>query len=328
MNTQAYLPLVTLSESALAAARSGLLIAASDRLRRECRYAYDYLQMRHGHTAWQAPFIGGFDALLRHAHERASRLDPNCEVLLTAVEQHELFRRCAPAGLVHLTPLFEDAWQQLHSWQLDSTAAVFTDSENTRVFAAWARNVEQQLTQQNALTSVQLGSRNYPQEPPQGPVHLLGFDVLTPVQKHWIETARANGTTLTIDNESAYPSKSAEPSNQVTGSAGRFASPIAELTAAICWARDTLIASPAGQPLPRIAIVVPDLLQQHATVNRLLHSQLEGTHQREALLYNLGGGLPLAQQPLVASALCLLQSIHSQTHYTELEQLLLSLIHI
>lgn len=318
MSNLAYLPLVTLSESALAAAESGLLIAASDRLRRECRYAYDYVQMTKGLTAWHAPSITGFEALQRNAHERAARLDPRTPALLTPVEQHDLFRRCAPQGLVQLTALFEDAWQQLHSWQLDITSAAFAESENTRVFATWTRAVNKELVQRNVLTVVQLASRDYPQSPHEGPVHLLGFDVLNPAQERWIAAARARGTTVTSDGQPGSP----EATEPVTGTISRYATPIAELTAAICWARDQLVAAPAAEPLPRIAIVVPDLLQQHATVSRLLHSQLEASLRREAVLYNLGGGLPLTQQPGVASALRLLNCIHKPTHYTELERVL------
>jgi len=322
VNNDAYLPLVTLSEQALQAAQSGLLIAASDRLRRECRYAYDYQQMRSGRTAWPAPSISGFEALQRHAYEQATRTDPECEALLTAVEQHELFRRCAPQGLVHLTPLFEDAWQQLHNWQLDSAHAAFAESENTRVFATWARNVEGELARKNALTSVHLASRGYPEDVRSGPIHLLGFDVLNPAQQQWVGAAKANGSELTVDDGARQGLTSPPPGDERTGLAARFLSPIAELTAAICWARATLEAAPTAEPLPRIAIVVPDLLQQHATVNRLLHAHLEGSEHRQAVLYNLGGGLPLTQQPLVASALRFLSSIHNQLHYTELEQIL------
>lgn len=201
MSIDAYLPLVTLSAQALNAAESGILIAASDRLRRECRYAYDYGRMTAGETAWQAPAISGLDTLLRRDHERARSLDPECETLLSPVDQHALFRSCAPDGLVHLTPLFEDAWQQLHGWQLDIESNAFADSENTRVFAQWATAVETQLSNRNALTTAQLAARRYPHLAESGPVHLLGFDVLTRAQDNWIEFARAAGTTITIDDD-------------------------------------------------------------------------------------------------------------------------------
>ncbi len=284
--------------------------------------------MTAGETAWRAPSISGLDTLLRRDYERAASIDPECETLLSPIEQHALFRSCAPDGLVHLTPLFEDAWQHLHGWQLDLASNAFADSENTRVFAQWAAAVETQLTNRNALTTAQLAARRFPHLPESGPVHLLGFDVLTSAQQNWIEYAQTAGTTITIDNNQPNP---AEPSATVadsvirqtrSGQASQFSSSIAEQTAAICWARARLEAAPGGQPLPRIAIVVPDLLQQHATVSRLLHSQLEATGARDQVLYNLGGGLPLAQHPLIASAMALLNSINHLSHYTELERLL------
>ena len=236
MRSDAYIPLVSLSERAMSAAKSGTLIAASDRLRRECRYAYDYARMSAGETAWQAPSISGFDTLLRRHHERAASADPNCPTLLSAVEQHALFRSCAPDGLVHLTPLFEDAWLQMHAWQLDINSSAFADSENTRVFAHWSASVTYELTKRNALTSAQLSARNYPEANNPGTLHLLGFDVLTRAQSNWIERTRAAGTIITSELPGATLNQLPDAATHA-GQASRFTSATAELTAAISWAR-------------------------------------------------------------------------------------------
>lgn len=316
VTNDAYPPLAKLTSDQRTAAETGTLITASDRLRREFTYAYDHARMSAGETAWRAPSITGFDTLLRRDYERARATQPDCPVLLSPVAQHALMRAAAPDGLSHLTALFEDAWQQLHAWQLDATSSAFGTSENTRCFTRWVDAVHQQLSQANAITAPQLASQNFPIGA-EGLLHLVGFDVLTSQQNDWLDRARANGANIVLD----APDSPADLTSD-SGTARRFNSDIAELTAAINWARAQLEAAPQNQSLPRIAIVVPNLLQQHATVARLLHALLESHEERSEALYNMGGGLPLAQHPLVESALLLLASIHEPTHYTALEQLL------
>lgn len=318
MTNDAYPPLANLTSAQCTAAETGTLITASDRLRREFTYAYDHARMLAGEIAWHAPSITGFDALLRNDYERARSESTQPRTLLSPVAQHALIRAAAPGDLGHLTPLFEDAWQALHAWGLDHRDESFSSTENTRCFATWADAVYAALDKENAFTQSQLADQNFPVTT-TGVLHLVGFDVLTRQQRRWLDRASAAGATITIESaDEALTTLADVPAGRAT----RFTSDIAELTAAIHWARSLLEAAPADQPPPRIAIVVPNLLQQHATVTRLLHAQLEGSDERSEALYNVGGGLPLAEHPLIESALALLASIHEPTHYTALESIL------
>ena len=319
MTNDAYLPLAELTPPQRQAAEQGTLVAASDRLRREYAYAYDHGRMSAGDRAWHEPSITGFDALLRRDYERARLADPDCPRLLSAIEQHVLVQSLAPQNLAHLTALFEDAWQLVHGWDIDFAGAEFDASENTSSFKAWAKNLQSALQTRGVITGSQLADQVFPPDPVDkiADMHLTGFDVITPQQKRWLEKQEAQGAKVSFeqtDTAIRHPNRSREVQ--------RFPTTVTELTAAICWAKDILEAAPADKPLPRIAIVVPDLLQQRATLVRLLHAWLEGSEERTQALYNIGGGQALAQHPLVESALALLGSIHQPVHFTSLERLL------
>ena len=324
VSSDAYLPLVTLTAEQQTAAESGLLITASDRLQREYRYAYDYARLSAGASAWRAPAISSFDALLRGDH-KAAEVHSECPQLLNNVEELALATRCAPEGIAHLAPMFLDAWQTVNAWRLDPTQAPYQSSENTRCFAHWHRAMEDALRAENLITAAELAAYDYEsqlQEPPthlatgSQPLHLSGFDVLTPAQQVWCERQRRAGRAISRDAASQQADALSH------GTAARFSSTTAELTAVIGWARAQLQACGATDPLPRIGIIVPDLLQQHTTIRRLLHNLLDASGERTEQLYNLSGGIPLNQQPLIASALRLLQAIHEPTHYQALQMVL------
>lgn len=330
MTNSAYLPLAKLTPAQRQAAEEGVLVTGSDRLRREYTYAYDHARMLAGDTAWREPSIIGFDALLRrdyeHARTQANQSGAKHPELLSAIRQHTLFRSLAPEGLQHLTKVFEEAWGLVHAWRIDFSSPAFDASVNTRSFAQWASSATEALADMGAITSAQLADQRYPIQAvlqvngdAPGKLHLTGFDVLTAAQKSWLERARASGLEVNIYSPE-FPPQSANTQRRRT--VERFGSSTNELTAAIEWSRERLEEAPADAPPPRIAIVVPDLLQQHATVTRLLHAHLEGIDERSQTLYNMGGGLPLSQHPLVESALALLSCTHEPTHYTALQRLL------
>ena len=317
----AFLPFAQLTPARRQAAENGTLVTGSDRLRREYIYAYDYARMAEGDKAWQEPSISGFDALVRRDHDRARAMDAQTPTLLSAVEQHALFRSLAPDNLQHLTSLFEEAWGLVHAWHLDYTTNAFQASENTRSFIDWANRATKALERSNAITSAQLADQPYTSDT-TGSLYLTGFDVLTAQRLAWLKRAKERGADVQVETPPTSLSPPNPSENKQTHSAARFSSITSELTAAICWARERIEEANKQAPPPRIGIVVPDLLAQHATIARLLHTHLEGSGERTEALYNMGGGLPLAQHPLVESALGLLASIHKPTHFTALEQLL------
>lgn len=329
--SNAFLPLVDLSPDRRHAAEKGLLVTGSDRLRREYIYAYDHARMTAGETAWNQPAICGFDALLRENYDRERATNPHCPKLLSPIDAHQLVRATAPEGLAHLSPTFEDAWGLVQAWNIDIEAPAFEATENARCFAAWAQRLRRALASSNSITSAELGNASIPVAIPASLMHsdpqssqkllrLTGFDVVNPKQMNFLDQVKALGVDVHIETPS-----SAEGTRQVTHrelSVAAYPSDPAELTAAICWARDQLeAASPEAAP-PRIGIVVPDLLAQHARVGRLLHAHLEGTEGRLETLYNIGGGLPLGTHPLIESAMDLLRAVHRPTRYHQIQRLL------
>ncbi len=327
----AFLPLVDLSPDRRQAAENGLLVTGSDRLRREFIYAYDHARMLEGQTAWNQPAICGFEALLRENYDRERGANPHCPKLLSPIDTHQLVRATAPEGLAHLSRTFEDAWGLVQAWNIDIEAPAFEATENSRCFAAWAQRLQLALTSNNAITPAELGNASIPvaipaslmrSDPRSSKPHLrlTGFDVVSPKQMDFLDQLKALGVHVHI--EEPNPAKATGQETEKHQSVAAYPSNPAELTAAICWARAQLEAADPEAAPPRIGIVVPDLLAQHARVSRLLHAHLESTDSRLETLYNIGGGLPLATHPLVESAMDLLRCIHRPTRYNQLQRLL------
>jgi len=143
-------------------------------------------------------------------------------LLLSAVEQHALFRSLAPDNLQHLTSLFEEAWGLVHAWHLDYSSDAFQVSENTRSFVDWVNRVVEALGQINAITSAQLADQPSTTNT-TGHLYLTGFDVLTAQQQVWLKHAEERGATVHLENVAPVTGR-----QQQTKSASRFSSVTAE----------------------------------------------------------------------------------------------------
>ena len=99
-----------------------------------------------------------------------------------------------------------------------------------------------------------------------------------------------------------------------------FASVREEIEAAARFARARIEAAhAAGQPVPRIGIVVPDLSRSRSAVSRGLARVFGG---RSA--FNLSLGEPLAQFPIVAAALNVLACLQGEVAFGTISRLLRS----
>ena len=315
-------PLVVLTPGQQQAAANGLLLTASERLSREFTSAYHSHMVTHSpKNAWPAPNITSLTSLARQRYDAARSAGTLTATLLSAHQQHLLFRDCAPADTAHLVSLFETAWEQLHAYRLNPEDSAFTATENAECFRAWSTQVNKSLAQHNWLTPAQLLDvpalwdgfcESFGVD---ATLHRVGFDVLTVQQHDWFTRMEREGVSALVDE--SVPATTPAPVTTVA-----FQNEEQELTHAISWACELLADLPATGTPPRIGIVVPTLNQRYASVRRLLRTKLDPERHRAEGLFNIGGGIALSEQPAVASALQLLAAISEPQPHADIAQLL------
>lgn len=205
------------------------------------------------------------------------------------------------------------AWGLLRQFRLRPDALVEPLPDDPAAFRQWARHFEELCRRNNWADESALPDlvgdlfRNKTLEL-RGRIACVGFDNPSPQMAELFDTTGCQ----TLDLEQA-------PEPRVARRAS-FADPAAELDAAARWARGLLESAareaesegtPAG--LPSIAIVVPDLSDRRAAVERVFADRLHpaavlpGSAAAPVPLFNISMGLPLAQVPVVRAALLVLE---------------------
>ncbi|MEM7217491.1 MAG: PD-(D/E)XK nuclease family protein [Pseudomonadota bacterium] len=302
-----------------------LLVTASERLRKEYRYAAHYrarfadAEAGRPPSSWPQPRVVSWSGLLDHFYQQAARAGRLNRALASPAEWRTLLRRAAPENTERFASLFEEAWRDVHEWQLDVDAPEWSLTDNTSTCRAWLRNTQAALAQAGLLSPAELASCEEILPEPRSPalepkLLLVGFERVSAAQQRCIDRLRARGAQIEV-----LPTPT--PERPRPGQVAPFASAADELAAACTWAAQRLRTHP-GPELPRIGIVVGDLMQRYGEMRRLLRSHLDPGGQRAEGLYNLGGGMPLASHPLVASALSFLGALTQPQHYRTIEALL------
>ena len=198
----------------------------------------------------------------------------------------------------------QSAYRTLALWQqLPLRAALRSECDaqpDSALFIEWLDRFEQSCEKRQACALAERDRRVVEaamQQRLQLPATIVsvGFDDMPPLYRTLLHTVRDY-------SELELP----ERSQQIIGVG--FASLETQLQAAALWAEQQLQENPAGP----IAIVVPDLNQQRALVERVLLDILAPEHAlpqqpRRLPPLNFSSGEALAQTPLIRSALQLLE---------------------
>lgn len=183
----------------------------------------------------------------------------------------------------------KEAWTRCHLWQLDLDHPAFTLTPQTCQFQHWAAQFQNELTQLNALTEVQLVDYLLTQ-PKRNRSEILiwaCFDDYTPQQRALQNYFQEQGCEnhhydLTAIDSRVFQFEAKEDND--------------EKQQLVLWLRERL-----AQGEQRIAVVVPDLQTQSKSLQRLLQKELPlGT-------FNISLGQHLQDYALVAHALCWLE---------------------
>lgn len=311
------------------------VVTGNNRLARTLRHAYDQHRLAAGDHAWQSPAILSWAAWQQTLWE-ASRLAGGraAEHLALSSEAADfLWLRAlqaaeADAAELPLTQLARQArstWATLHDWQ-GQAADEWTGaglSPDQQAFVRWSGEFRRLCAEQGAvdperrlellLNDVQQGLFDGLPE-----LHMAGCDDLPPMRLAFLDALRTRGVSAVIHDGGGQ----AETQGVISG--GPWPDAAEELLAAAGWARQQLDARPDAA----IAVVVPDLAQRAAEVRRTFLDvfapawRTRGIPQQLPL--NISYGYPLAETPLVHTALLVLGMLDGDCSFDALSLLLRS----
>lgn len=315
-------------------AAGATVLTPNRRLARDLKRDYDDAQQAQGRAVWPAADVLPWDAWLARAYDEVlpSASPP---LLLSGAQQQVLWEQVLSTSST-LPPLARpdalaasigDAWDLLHRHAgLDAVArAAVTDEQ--RAFREWSAAVAQRLRRLDATTSAQLPAllteraRDGAWAPPRWLV-LAGFGAggveLPPATLRLLDALREADTRIDM-----APMRQDVPAATVRRVV--CADLPSQWQQVAAWAQSHLAAHPAA----RIGIVVPDLgAQRYALVAALtdalapsLRVQPDAQAERP---FNLSLGPPLAQAPLVDTALALLELIDGHMDIARLGSVLRS----
>ena len=313
-------------------AGGGTVITATHRLARTLRLDWDRSQAAAGLGVWPGVDILPLDAWIRRCWDAAVVLDTpsGTRRLLSEEECRLLWWRViarwaerngsAAADIGVLVPLASSGWRLCQTWGISAaelqTAA---DSGDARAFSQWVHAYQGLLKDgewlditgaMQALTAeLSAGLLPLPQY-----IGWMAFDPWPPAYAALGKAVADAGCTV----ETLWPTACAGETGVVS-----CLDEADELVQAGWWARQRLDESPYAQ----VAIIVPELGQRAAAVRRsLLEILAPGwqLHRPSAPPLSLSGGWVLADYPVVAAALRLLQASAAEPDFELLSQVLRS----
>ncbi len=288
------------------------VVTPNRRLAQTLAHAVDGLHLASGRTSWPAPDIVAWREWLERLHDDAVFDDTGKPVAPRYSADQELFgweeaiardaSRVLLAGPATLAREAQGAWLLAHDWGFAGAIGSWDGSEDAQAFAGWSATWKAQAGKRGWIDAARLSgmvpeflARPGVRKP--GLLVAYAFHIVTPAQRFVLDACRAAGIAVA----EAQPQGHAAAPCVVP-----VESPRRELELAARWARARLEAAPAER-VPRIAVVVPDIAQRRELVRRVFARVFAPSGRGAAApLFNLSLGKPLAEYPIVDTALALL----------------------
>lgn len=283
-----------------------LILTPNNRLASKIRQAWGFSQ--HSCTLhWSAPEVY---ALEQWVHEQwlrccdagfieaaaGSGLSTAMELFLWEQVVAEDRERPATVLPANFSRLASNSYANIQNYLVPDTRL----QQEAPLLWRWISHFREKLRQHSLITSadkVKILQRAYSCGilPAIPTVTLCGFDNLTPLHRKLLEGISNNLAFSETEPVQSQPQQVALYDEQ------------AELTAAADWAVAHYLAAPEA----RIGILVPELPKLRNKIARLLRTRLQPGYGapgqlRASAPFNLSAGIPLAETPLIASALLLL----------------------
>jgi len=311
-----------------------VLVTVNQRLSRYLINHFNQQQIDLGKSVWETPDILPYSAWLKRTYDQARylpdrELSENLKILLSPAQERyvweQVIKDSESANVLLRIPetakAAAKAWEMCKQWQLSYHELSQAPPEDTLAFLDWAKIFEQECRESNWLdaatlpdTLIQMFSSK--SIPVPGQLILAGFDELSPQQKTLVKTLEGLGCQVFLLAESGVLSvaRRCEVADTET-----------EITAAALWARDCL----EQNPIARIGIVVRDINALRFSLIRIFDDVF---HPSMVLFpvspakraYNISLGQPLADYPIISTALMILNFVFCPLSVDEYSLLLRS----
>ena len=303
-----------------ALARGALNATPNKRLAREIATRHDRAQAAAGRVTWPAarvlPWMTFVAELVQAAQDAALALPP---LWLDAAQARHLWQSIVRSELAD-KPLLDadaagalaaEAWEHLHAYGAGMEGwRGFAGGEDVEAFVRWSGAYWKEVGRLDALDAARSAdvvaavARDLPGIAALD-VLLIGFLDLSPQQQRLLDALQAAGANI---------AHSAHEARTIAASRARLVACDTsrdELACALDWAREHALRDPQA----RVGVVVLDLAQRRAAVRAACEERLCAPLQWPGQLdaerpYDISLGPPLADVPLVGSALALIELAH------------------
>lgn len=309
----------------------GTVVTARREQARQIRYDYALAKRAAGQRAWPSPDVRSWNPWLEQLAENllwvhSDSMPPGTAILKPWQEQalwERVMRRSPDTKrLVNLSAtarLAQSARRLIHEWPLPDPRSLRTPNENTRAWLGWHAAYEKRLESSNwrdsaMLTPLVTSAVRDKRLPVPRHIAAVGFVQFSPAEHALLDAFRDAGTVV-----------EAPEAARIDGTVRRmaFRDSSEELHAAANWARRLL----SRDPTSRIAVVMPDLVRQRRTVERVFDDVLlpasvlpgQGSLIRP---YRISTGESLLTYPLIDAALLILQFLNKRAGIEEFSRLL------
>ncbi len=305
------------------------VVTPNRRLAHALRREFDAAQLAQGLAAWETPDILPFDGLVKRLWEDALYCDLACgiPVLLSDTQEQMLWEDAIHAAR-HALPIYSAApaatqcraaWRLVHAWRLPLDGSGEPD-EDARAFLDWSSRYQRATREKHQTDSARLPEVVAPHlghaalRKPAALV-LFGVDIVTPQIRVFLESIAAHGSAVM---EAMSPPVRAE-ARRVELTDWKE-----EIEVAARWARSRLEQERPG----RIGVVVPDLASSRARVQRIFANVMRPDHlaagEAGALPFNISLGRALAECPMVADALLVIDLLEHESGFEQASRVIRS----
>ncbi|WP_163833733.1 PD-(D/E)XK nuclease family protein [Spartinivicinus ruber] len=308
-----------------------LILTPNRRMTAKIQAAYAAQQTAAHHQAWPTPRVMAIEHWLQSLWQRLadSNFQPAADhIVLSELREQllweQIIQQQSGDNLVKTASAAQTAkkaFDLLLLWQLDWRDSALATTYDSECFQQWLKQFLATCQVKHYLTKTHTAhfilkacEKNWLTQYPH--IHLVGFDNLSPLHQAIIEGL--------AEQSHHYRPKVLEPQCQRT----QLAHFEEELQAAANWAHTTL----ANNAEAMIGIVVPELhlhrQQVEAAFQQVFEPQVSLPESpRYTLPFNFSAGQPLTQQPIIATALAMIELNKSEMEVAQLCQWLISPFH-
>ncbi len=309
--------------------RGELVLTANNRLRNQILRAWSHARAAEGRNTWLTPTLAAFRPWLEEAWQQLQYLawPPAARLIASPLQRQMLWQEVIASSETgqqllqgrELARTADEALRSLQLWDLDPARLADEANPNTQVFHGWWKAFDAALAERGLITTETaqaLVARAFAEGvlPRHARIYLQGFDDLPPL--HGRLLAQAADEVIHLE---AVP----HPSPRLLRT--QTANQEADIAAAARWSLARLNSNPDAV----IGILVPDLGQCRALVERIFTQVFEPLAalpdtRRYTLPFNFSAGTPLAETPMIHTALSLLGLSHRRWELEPLCALILS----